>query len=165
VVKNHTWDDPGIFQVRVKAKDQYGRESDWSDSHTITIIDNLPPTAPDMEAKRIGKTGEPFELTLSSNDPETQDVYYYIDWGDGVIEYWFGPKTSGNLVIFSHNFKESGSLTITTKAKDTMDEISIESTFNVYIIKNRVKASPFVFQIFNRIFESFPILKQILSIL
>jgi hypothetical protein len=165
VVQTHIWEDPGIYQVRVIAKDQYNRESDWSEPHTFNVIDNLPPTAPEMDGKKIASTGETYEITMRSSDPENQNVYYYIDWGDGVIEYWFGPKNSSEFVTFTHKFKQSGLIGITTKAKDSMDEISLESIFNVYVLKSRVRTNPFSLQLFNRIFEHFPILKQILLIL
>jgi len=35
---SHMWIEGGNFEVRAKAKDEYGRESGWSDPHTITII-------------------------------------------------------------------------------------------------------------------------------
>jgi hypothetical protein len=34
---SHIWKERGRFEVKVKAKDQYGRESDWSDSLKIRI--------------------------------------------------------------------------------------------------------------------------------
>jgi len=33
----HNWQKPGTYQVRVKARDIYGKESDWSDALTISI--------------------------------------------------------------------------------------------------------------------------------
>lgn len=34
---SHIWDDEGIYEVRVKAKDTYNNESGWSDPFTVTI--------------------------------------------------------------------------------------------------------------------------------
>jgi hypothetical protein len=34
---SHTWRDHGSFEVKVKAKDTSGAESDWSDPCTVTI--------------------------------------------------------------------------------------------------------------------------------
>lgn len=34
---NHTWDEKGIYSVRVKAKDLYRAESDWSDPLTVKV--------------------------------------------------------------------------------------------------------------------------------
>ena len=37
---NHTWDKKGDFQVRVKARDDHGAQSEWSDSLSITMPKN-----------------------------------------------------------------------------------------------------------------------------
>ena len=165
VEATHTWNQPGTFQVRVKAKDEHERESLWSDPHNLNIIDNLAPSAPEMEGPKVGKTGQYYDLSMSSSDFEGQDVYYYIDWGDGAIEYWFGPKNSSQTVTFSHKFKDAGSITITTKAKDTLDEISAESTLNILILKNRSQSEPFFLQVLNRLIDCFPVFKQLLMFL
>ena len=43
----HKWTSGGAYQIRVKAKDQYGAESDWSDPLTVSIHsikkDKVPP--------------------------------------------------------------------------------------------------------------------------
>ena len=161
----HTWNEPGTFQVRVKAKDEYDRESIWSDPHNLNIIDNLAPSAPEMEGSKIGKTGQYYDLTMSSSDFEGQDVFYYIDWGDGAIEYWFGPKNSSQKVTYSHKFKDTGSITIITKAKDTMDEVSVESALNILIIKNRSQSRTSFLQALNRLIDFFPVFKQLLMFL
>jgi len=33
----HSWDEEGEYSIRVKAKDQYGDESPWSDQLTVTM--------------------------------------------------------------------------------------------------------------------------------
>ncbi len=38
---NHTWDGNGTFQIRVKAMDNYGFQSDWSDPLTVTMPKQL----------------------------------------------------------------------------------------------------------------------------
>ncbi len=39
VLAHHTWTEAGIYNVTVKAKDFYNRESDWSDPKMIHIVD------------------------------------------------------------------------------------------------------------------------------
>lgn len=34
---SHSWEQPGLYEIKVKAKDIYGRESQWSDSFQIQI--------------------------------------------------------------------------------------------------------------------------------
>lgn len=33
----HTWEESGIYSVRVKVLDQWGQESEWSEPHTVTV--------------------------------------------------------------------------------------------------------------------------------
>lgn len=38
----HNWTDQGTYEVRVKAMDEYGRESEWSDPLSVTMPKNKP---------------------------------------------------------------------------------------------------------------------------
>ena len=38
----HIWYDEGIYEIKVKTKDEYGAESDWSESFYINITQLLP---------------------------------------------------------------------------------------------------------------------------
>jgi len=40
-VASHSWMFRGTYEVRVKAKDIYGRESDWSEPLSVTIPKNF----------------------------------------------------------------------------------------------------------------------------
>ncbi len=165
VEATYAWGEPGEYEVCVWAKDVHDKKSDWSEPHIITILDNKPPSAPTMQGKRVVKTGEPYDLTISSKDPEGHNVSYYIDWGDGDIEYWLGPYNSGKKVTFSHYFNDGGTLTINTTARDELFDESPEQSLKIFIIKNRIHTSSSFQQVFTRIFDIFPILKQILTIL
>lgn len=39
-IASHTWDEQGGYEIKVKAKDIYGRESEWSDPLSITMPKN-----------------------------------------------------------------------------------------------------------------------------
>ncbi len=44
---SHSWDNPNAYDIRAKAKDVNGKESNWSDAHTITIATKMaPPSIP-----------------------------------------------------------------------------------------------------------------------
>ena len=36
----HAWNEKESFKIKVKAKDEHGKESDWSDTVTISITKN-----------------------------------------------------------------------------------------------------------------------------
>jgi hypothetical protein len=79
---------------------------------------NLPPTPPEIIGPNAGAVDYTYDFTVSSEDPDNDDIYYYIDWGDGDIEEWIGNYPSGAEVIFDHFWSEIGTYEINAKAKD-----------------------------------------------
>lgn len=113
----HLWEQPGSYEIRVRAKDTYGSISTWSDSRTI-LIGNQPPTQPAIQGTLKGKPGVVYLYKFSSIDPEADLVFYYIDWGDGTSSEWIGPFTSGTQIEVSHQWNEQGTYLLKAKAKD-----------------------------------------------
>jgi hypothetical protein len=88
------------------------------------ICFNIPPSAP----KIIGYENE--TLSFYSNDPNDDDVKYFIDWDDGeVTETGWYP--SGQIVEISHELPEPGVYYIRVKA---MDICGYDSPWSVYMI-------------------------------
>jgi len=67
--------------------------------HSACFGANQPPNAPMITGPAEGVVGEEYEYTCVSTDPEDDDVYYYIDWGDGNVEDWIGPYASVGLKV------------------------------------------------------------------
>jgi len=38
----HSWEKPGEYEIKVKARDQYGLDSEWSESFVVTIVSQAP---------------------------------------------------------------------------------------------------------------------------
>ena len=93
---------------------------------TVNIIEtpNSLPSPPSINGPISGKTGEEYEYTFATTDPDGDDVYYYIEWGDGQIEEWIGPYTSEEIIPLTHIWNEQGMYTIKVKAKDSHDDES-----------------------------------------
>jgi len=155
VETSYAWDTAGTYEIRVKAKDENGGQSDWSDAHTVLIIASQPPTKPTIIGPLFGKPNEPYEITISATDPELNKVYYYIDWGDDTYEEWIGPYNSGEDVAISHTFTSSGSYTLTGIAKDEFGAIGPEEEFDITIRKNRAVTNPILFRILEKILNFF----------
>ena len=63
---------------------------------------NNPPDRPTITGPRQGKPNVDYDFIVSCSDPEGQQVYYHIQWGDGQYERWIGPYDSGEQVTVSH---------------------------------------------------------------
>jgi hypothetical protein len=158
---SYIWVLAGEYEVKVKAKDINNRESGWSEPLIVIIGENEPPGKPDMSASFIGTTGKTFKLSISAEDPDAHDVSFFLSWGDGVIDYWLGPYASGEVVEFNHTYTIGGKMNIVAKAKDQHGVDGPQNQISVIIIKDRAYSNEYIFNIFQRIINKFPILIQL----
>ena len=160
---SNIWWEAGSYDIRVRAKDTNNRMSDWSEPLSITIDENLAPDNPVIKGPRFSRTGKPVSFNIVSTDPEDHDVYYFINWGDGANEDWYGPYSSGEEVTIEHTYTEGGKLYMNVKAKD---EFNIEGDtvhFVIFILKDRGISNPVFQRLFFRLFDDFPRLQFILN--
>jgi len=132
---SHTWEEERTYFIRVKTKDSLA-ESGWSDVLLVNVRDNTCPDAPTIDGPTTGGAGEKMDYNFVTNDPEDDDVYYYIDWDDGLIEDWIGPYESGEEIIVSHTWGGKGTYLIKAKAKDIFGYESDWSEFEVNLPRN-----------------------------
>jgi hypothetical protein len=74
------------------------------------------PTRPD--GPTTGSTSVTYSFSTQTSDPESQQVFYLWDWGDGVGD-WLGPYDSGVSIEASHSWSVAGDYVVKVKAKDT----------------------------------------------
>jgi SagB-type dehydrogenase family enzyme len=94
--------------------------------HTNGSTQNNPPLAPILTGPSNGQRGILYNYTMVTTDPDGDDVYYFIDWGDGTNSGWVGPFPSGMMVTLNHTWSQPGTYTIRVKARDTH---SLESSW------------------------------------
>ena len=116
----HAWTEEGVYSLKVKAKDEYGLESSWSEPFTVTISGiNQPPNKPDTPSgKTNGKADVEYSYSTFTNDPEGHSIYYMWDWGDGNQSEWLGPYNTGETCEAIHMWEEQDDYEIRVKAKD-----------------------------------------------
>lgn len=100
------------------------------------IRDEKPPNKPTIDGPVNVKVNDEQEYTFVSSDPDGQNLYYYIEWGDYSIEEWIGPYSSGEEVIVSHIWEEEGEYTIEAKVRDIYGVESNMETLDVTLSKN-----------------------------
>lgn len=86
------------------------------------------------------KPGQPYNFTFKATDPDKDDVYYFIDWGDGTISGWCGPHLSGEEVTYNHTWSMKGTYIVRAKAKDIYNQEGPWGTIQIlfqYAIDNR----------------------------
>ena len=126
---------------------------------TLVIPNENAPNTPEITGPSNGKTGEELQYTFVTTDPNGDDVYYYIEWGDGTNTGWIGPYSSGEEVTESHSWSSQGAYTISAKAKDTDENEGLSGIFTINIPRNKYVFSNFI----SRYIERLPILLPLLQ--
>ena len=85
------------------------------------VIPSEPPNQPTISGPSSGIEGEEYEYTFKSTDPEGEEIYYYIEWGDETTSGWIGPYNSGEEVNATHTWTVKGKYEIRAQAKDVYD--------------------------------------------
>jgi len=160
---SHNWTILGDYNVRVIAKDMWGAVSGWSDVTVFPIVENTPPDIPTITGPSSGRTGVPLEFKIVTTDPDEQDVYYNILWGNaGGPNY--GPFPSGEEQIIEHTWTIRGDFTIKVKAKDTSDAWSETGELQMSISKNRAVENLPLVRLLQRFPNLFPIIRYLLGL-
>lgn len=94
-------------------------------SVTVLVDVSDPPNKPSMPSgPALGLVDVPYEYSVSSADPEGDEIYYQFSWGDGTYTDWLGPYASGEICNASHAWAEPGRYHVIVAAKDGGDHVS-----------------------------------------
>ncbi|UCF50558.1 MAG: hypothetical protein JSU91_03505 [Thermoplasmatales archaeon] len=115
------------------------------------------PNIPTIKGPTVGKKGIKYDYKFSSNDPQNDDVFYYVIWGDEQNGKWIGSYSSGEEVTFSHIWDKNGEYTIMAKARDTSGAESDWGNFDITIPRSR----SIYHSLFLRLLEQYPILERL----
>jgi hypothetical protein len=121
-----------------------------------------PPSSPTIDGLVNGKINVQYHYAVNAVDPDGDDVYYYVNWGDMTNTGWVGSFVSGVDVIVNHTWTKKGIYTIKAKAKDIYGAesdwgtlaITMPASFNIPI-------QLFWEKIFERFPNVFPILRYL----
>jgi len=149
------------WQIIVKDEDGASRTSPVWNFKTKPET-NDPPTAPIINGPIIGSATKIIPYTIVSEDPDNDDVYYQVDWGDGVVDPWRGPFPSNNFEYIVHEWGYWGVYTIRARAKDIYGEIGDWGELIVTMPKERFNFNIHSYDLFARLSILIPLLKLIL---
>ncbi|MCK4364947.1 MAG: PKD domain-containing protein [Thermoplasmatales archaeon] len=137
---------------------------EWSSPNPIDSVitgsNNQQPLAPTIDGPTSGTPETSYTYNFVTTDPNDDDIYYYVDWGDGETEDWDGPYNSGDGSSASHTWSSQGIYTVKVKARDSYGAEGPWGTLKVNM--PRARSNVFI-QFLERILEPFPILKLILT--
>ena len=138
-------------------------------SHPSCIIlprynDNYAPIRPTISGPTKGVPGINYSFIFKSTDPEGEDVYLYIDWGDETNTGWLGPYSSGEEVTLEHTWSTTKIYSIKAKAKDVNQDESEFSNHNINIPRLRIISRSIPLWFFEQFPNLFPILKYLLGL-
>jgi hypothetical protein len=119
-------------------------------SFPIKGDENQPPSITTITGISKCKKDIFYNYTFYATDPDNDDIYYLIHWGDGIVYYWMGPYKSGEKITFSYCFQlmpdqKSDELMISARAKDIHNacgewgHLHIAISKNDQIIFNKIK--------------------------
>ena len=154
----HTWDEGGVYIISAKAKDCEG--SIYNATLEVTI--NGKPDKPNIYGPVEGKKGEEYEFVFSTEDPEGDNVSYYVEWQDGTSTGWTDYFASGEDVKVKHVWKQVDDYLLRCKAKDIYCAESDWSYYEITIPKSKQIFNLPYLQFLMIIFQ-FPLLQRLLE--
>ena len=113
---------------------------------------------------RCHEAGETYTYTTNTSDPDSDDVYYWFEWGDGTNSGWVGPSTSGDPVSMSHSWSAQGDYTIRVKARDRCFAESDWATLSISMPKSKQYANSLILNFLRNYPNLFQILQRLLNL-
>ena len=150
----------GSFWTKVTQEEW--TENTETDILFVTYWKDYCPDEPMIDGPPEGNAQERYGYTISTDDPDGDEVEYQIDWGDGTITNWYGPYASGEEVKREHQWAYEDNYTIRVKARDVYGAESEWTSMEISMPKNRVYFNPF-FRFLENHPRLFPILRLILT--
>ena len=158
VTETHSW-QAGDYYIIAEGIDTEGKIGDWSEPYHIRIGDQ-PPSTPIINGDTSGKPETEIDFIFSANDPENDQIWYDIKWGDGNEIIDDGPYTSGAPVTKSYAWNKTDTYVIESRARDEFGYYSEWKTHSINIPRNKA----FINNLLELLFERFPLLEKLLNL-
>ena len=100
---------------------------------TLLVGSSYPPEPPTIEGSIVGRINKEYEFTATTTDPESDQIYYMFEWGDGTQTDWLGPVNSGEPMTAAHTWAEIGDYDVKARAKDVEDSMSKWTAYPIHM--------------------------------
>lgn len=164
VTQSHTYYSYATVTIKARANDTHGAIGDWGymtveiskstqqsitgssisqntvnviSSTDTTMVDNHPPGKPTIDGPGEGIVGITYVFDFSAEDPDGDNVSYYVEWGDGDVTDWTSPQTSGTPYSESHTWYKIDHFSIRCKAKDIYGAEGNWTDLIIFVSRNK----------------------------
>ena len=153
----HNYGNAGNYTVTLTVTDS---EDDTASDTTWTYI-NAPPNKPIITGKTNGKAGVEYEYEIYIEDPDGDDVDYYVDFGDGDFIRYMGYYFPSPLINkFNKSWDSKGAYTIRAQS---MDEHGVQSDWAILEVSMPINKAINLNLFLQRFFQRFPFFGKILN--
>lgn len=118
---SRTFNLKGTYVFQANATDNGAPPAATASVTSTIVVSALAPTGPFIDCgSDRGSAGQPLACSFRSSDPDSQNVFYTVDWGDGSIERLppTGYATPGVAYPTGHTYPTSGYRSIVARATD-----------------------------------------------
>jgi hypothetical protein len=130
----HSWENEGDYSITAYAIDIQGKQS--QSQYHIRIGDQ-PPNKPEIEGPNSGQPDTEIDFIIFTNDPDSDNIWYDIRWGDGNEIIDDGPYNSGEPITKSHSWNNTNTYKIEVRARDNFEYYSEWESFTIKIPRNK----------------------------
>jgi hypothetical protein len=158
----HNYQQKGEYIVTLNVTDSKGIQGTDTTYARIQDITNHPPNQPTINGPVSGVAGDKLIFTISATDPNSDHLYYFIDWGDNTEIY--SDQTSyksGEEIQATHKWPQHGQYTMKVKAQDCYGAESDWKILEVTMPKTNIY-NPII-QLLLKILQRFSFFEKILN--
>ena len=158
-----SWSEQGDYVVTLRITDNDNTTD--TKIHLVTVITHEP-NRPSIQGETNGSAGTSYIYTFVASDPDGDDIFYTIFWGDHHDPYQvdIGPYFSGTEVKLAHTYSEKGNYIIKVKAIDCYGAESNWATLTVTMPASYNIPLQWLWeQFFQRFPNAFTILRQLMG--
>ena len=125
---------------------------------------NEAPEKPAIDGPTSGKPRTLHDYNVTTTDPNWDQLFYLINWGDGTPEECIGPYNSSDVATATHTWSKRGTYIIKAKAIDSYNASSDWATLSVTMpYSYNIPFLPFWEWLFEQFPHAFPILGYLLG--
>jgi hypothetical protein len=140
VTMSHSWPSAGEYSVRARAKDEKDLVGEWSNVHTMVVVEdtvNRPPGIPLVPAgPDTGYVGSTCEFSTAGGDPNGDSIMFQFDWGNDDTSAWSAPVPESTFVRMTHLWPTAGGYSVRARAKDEKGLMSDWSDAHLLTVKD-----------------------------